>query len=60
MTISQEELAKWLIDNYAAEEERGYGHICGEDLAELLLTNFDIDYRTPDIPQVGKSGVRGG
>ncbi len=41
-------LAQWLIDNGCAEEKRGYGHICGEDLAEKLLEHFHITKRDTD------------
>lgn len=39
--MNRDELARWLVDNGAAEYlDRRYGHMSGEDLADLLLTHF--------------------
>ena len=42
MSVSHQQLKQWLLDNYAAEEEPGYGHICADKLAEILLRDFSI------------------
>lgn len=41
--VTVSELAIWLIDKGLAERERGYGHVCGEELAETLLSAFTIE-----------------
>lgn len=44
--ISVEALADWLVDNGLAENQRGYGHATGEQIAVMLLAKFDI---TPKV-----------
>jgi hypothetical protein len=48
--ISPEDLCHWLLENGYAEEERGYGHVTGADLAEALHKEFLIyrAYRSDD------------
>lgn len=37
-----EQLANWLTENGYAEDDPGFGHVCGEELAEALLNQFEI------------------
>lgn len=45
-----DELAKWLLDKGYAEERPGYGHVSAEELAEALMTQFDIQ-GSADLPE---------
>jgi hypothetical protein len=38
-------LAAWLISRGYAEEHSGYGHVTGEELAEVLTEVFDIHWK---------------
>lgn len=38
-----DELAAWLLDRGYAEASSGYGHVSADDLAEALMTEFDIN-----------------
>lgn len=40
--MKADELARWLVDNGCAEEQRGYGHIAGDELADRLLASFIV------------------
>jgi hypothetical protein len=40
--MDADRLERWLLDNGHAEEESGYGHVSGKDLAAALLARFDI------------------
>jgi len=46
--IAAEELADLLIEHGYAEEQRGYGHAAGEEVAEWLTTRFVIYERAND------------
>lgn len=39
----RERIIKWLLDNGYAEEQRGYGHVSAEDLADALLAEFHVE-----------------
>ena len=45
--MTADKLARWLKDNGCVEylHERGYGHMCGEEMADLLLHNFTVTPR---------------
>lgn len=53
MNVTQEELEQWLLEQ-GVDEHRGYGHMCAEDLAELLVGDFHIK-RKGDLTSVGLS-----
>lgn len=36
------ELEKWLLDKGFAEEKPGYGHVDAKELAEALISEFDV------------------
>lgn len=40
--MTADELARWLTERGLAEEQRGYGHATGEQIAEALLAAFDV------------------
>lgn len=47
-TVRRELLAQWLLIHGFAEEERGYGHVSAEDLADALVDTFEIRMRLID------------
>lgn len=38
-------IVRWLLASGYAEEERGYGHVSADELADALLENFDIRFK---------------
>jgi hypothetical protein len=40
--LNRDELSAWLVNRGYAEQERGYGHVTGDDLADALLSEFFI------------------
>ena len=39
-------LRSWLLARGYAEEDRGYGHVSAEELADAILTTWDLRYAT--------------
>lgn len=46
--MSRDELIAWLNEGGHADEVRGYGHRCSEDLADALLEAFTMEWRRRD------------
>lgn len=45
MSLTHDELASWLVRRGLADDQRGYGHASGEEVAEALLENFNITHK---------------